>query len=72
MIDQKPEILQTVESKAEKLAFEIFNEWFENGQPSASKMLKQKCDDLKMVYWEASAVAQIASCMIHGKKWKKD
>ena len=64
-------ILQEVITPDEKLAERVATVWDNEGQDSASRYFKDECDKLKITYGSASAIGHIASCMIHGQRWKK-
>ena len=64
--------LQPVSTPAEAMALEIATVWLTDGQHDAAALLNAKVREHGLVYWEASALANITTCMIHGRKWKKD
>ena len=70
------DIQQTIGTKAEELAFDIaviLDECRNDPNPfaKAQTQLKIKAKEYNLVYGEVQAIAHIASCMLHGRRWKK-
>ena len=63
--------IQSVNTKAETFALELAQMLADGQQKEASAKLKTFAADNKLVFWEAAAIADIASAMFHGKRWKK-
>jgi hypothetical protein len=63
--------VQSVESKGEVLAVELAEMLLEGKKTEAQNRLQSYADDHKLAYWEAAAIADIASRMVHGRPWKK-
>lgn len=63
--------LQAVESKGEKLALELADMLVANKEEEAGAKLRAYADVNKLAYWEVAAIANIATCMKHGRRWKK-
>ena len=64
--------LHPVESKAEQLALELANMLAADGKLLACATLSAYVDEHKHAHWEAIAIADMATCMQHGRRWKKD
>lgn len=64
-------VVQSVESKAEILAQRIAKVWFDEGPDAASKFFHTEATNMGLNRGECSAVGNIATAMIHGKRWKK-
>lgn len=64
--------LQTVTTKAEIFALELAQMLADGKRKEASAKLKTYADEHRIGFGEASAISHIASCMFHGKRWKKD
>lgn len=65
------ELAQTPETPAEQMALEIAKVWDVAGQDAASVLFNSKCREHSLVNWEVSALAHMVTCMVHGKRWKK-
>lgn len=63
--------LQPVESKGEKLAHELANMLVASEDEAAAAKLRAYAAVNKLAYWEVAAIADIATCMKHGRRWKK-
>lgn len=62
---------QTVESEGEKFALELANLLAEGRESEASAKLFDYSEARKLAYWESVAIADIASRMRYGQRWKK-
>lgn len=65
------QVLQDVVTPAEKMAEQVAKCFTEVGQKEAAAMVKELAVSHNLTYGEASALTHVASCMIHGKRWKK-
>lgn len=63
--------LQTVTTKAEIFALELAQMLADGQQKEAAAKLKTFAADNNLAFWESAAIADIASAMFHGKRWKK-
>lgn len=63
--------VQSVISKGEKLALELAELLVEGKKTEAQEKLQKFAKENKMAFWETTAVANIATCMRDGRRWKK-
>lgn len=66
-----PTLMQEIEKPIEELAKSVAVEFHCNGQEAAGKIFGEISKREKLTHGEAAALSHIASCMIHGRKWKK-
>lgn len=65
------EPVQAVITEAEKFALELAQLLAENKMPEAQRRLTAYGKARNAAYWEVAAIADIASAMHHGRRWKK-
>jgi len=70
-MQEMPELMQQVESPAEALALLVAREFFAFDKDAAGALFKKLCEKHNLTRGEAAAFSHVASCMIHGKRWKK-
>lgn len=63
--------LQEVSSKGEQLALELASLLADDRKAEAQTRLKDYAAANKLAYWEVAAIADIASAMLHGRRWKR-
>lgn len=63
--------IQSVVTKAEAFALELAQMLAEGQQREAAAKLKTFAAENNLAFWESAAIADIASAMFHGKRWKK-
>lgn len=64
--------VQNIVSPAEQMAEQVAVAYCEIGETEAKGLMKHLIRIHSLTYGEASALSHVATCIIHGKPWKKD